>query len=137
MVNVTLILAVFLIVGFIVYSQVMRAASRADMIEEVPNNAKYLSFCDILDSEILALQNLELKDESQRDEALDEIANLSKELVFIQTMHKNNQSPEIWEEKLFKFLQKCEGVILKYAKDGEKIADNWREKLGSEFAKLV
>ena len=136
MVDVTLIVIVCLIVGVVVYMQVSRAAKNADMIEGSSNNSKYLKFCDILDNEILNLKNLELADESQKDVALDEIANLSKELVFIQTMHKSNQNTQIWEAKLFEFLQKCENVILKYAKDSEEKADIWREKLGKEFAKL-
>ena len=136
MVDVTLIVIVCLIVGMVVYMQVSRAAKNADMIESSSDNSKYLKFCDILDNEILNLKNLELADESQKDVALDEIANLSKELVFIQTMHKSNQNTQIWEAKLFEFLQKCENVILKYAKDSEEKADIWREKLGKEFAKL-
>ena len=136
MVNYTLIFVVVAFVAFIVYMEVKRMAAKAEIYELSPQNDKYIKFCDIIDMQISNLRLNDLKNEDEKDEFLNELANLSKELVFIQNMHSTNKNAQIWEEKLFNFLSKIDGVIEKYLQNSDEISDNLKEKLMSEFKKL-
>ena len=136
MVNYTLIFVVVTFVAFIVYMEVKRMAAKAEIYELTPTNDKYIKFCDIIDMQISNLRLNDLKNEDEKDEFLNELANLSKELVFIQNMHSTNKNAQIWEEKLFNFLSKIDGVIEKYLQNSDEISDNLKEKLMSEFKKL-
>ena len=136
MVNYTLIFVVVAFVAFIVYMEVKRMAAKAEIYELSPQNDKYIKFCDIIDMQISNLRLNDLKNEDEKDEFLNELANLSKELVFIQNMHSTNKNAQIWEEKLFNFLSKIDGVIEKYLQNSTEICDNLKEKLMSEFKKL-
>ena len=93
-------------------------------------------FCDILEDKLRALKRLELRDESARDSYLDELEALSKELVYIKTMHQSNLNPAVWEGKLFEFLNKTDALIEKYAADAERSLQDWRKELEMEFKNL-
>lgn len=136
MVNYTLIFVVVAFVAFIVYMEVKRMAAKAEIYELSPQNDKYIKFCDIIDMQISNLKLEELKNADEKDEFLSELANLSKELVFIQNMHSTNKNAQIWEEKLFNFLSKVDEVIEKYLQNSDEISDNLKDKLMSEFKKL-
>ena len=137
MVNYTLIFIVVAVVGFIVYMEIQKIVAKTDAYELSPNNDKYIKFCDAIDMQISNLKLEELKNADEKDEFLNELANLSKELVFIQNMHSTNKNAKIWEEKLFVFLSKIDGVIEKYLQNSDEISDNLKEKLMSEFKKLA
>lgn len=136
MVNYTLIFVVVAFVAFIVYMEVKKMAAKAEIYELSPQNDKYIKFCDIIDMQISNLRLNDLKNEDEKDEFLSELANLSKELVFIQNMHSTNKNAKVWEEKLFNFLSKVDEVIAKYLQNSDEISDNLKEKLMSEFKKL-
>ncbi|MBP5778539.1 MAG: hypothetical protein J6W17_01055 [Campylobacter sp.] len=136
MVNYTLIFVVVAFVGFIVYMEVQKMAAKAEIYELTPTNDKYIKFCDIIDFEISALKFYDLKNAEQKDEFLSELANLSKELVFIQNMHSTNKNAKIWEEKLFNFLSKVDEVIENYLQNSEEVSNGLKEKLMREFKKL-
>ena len=136
MVNYTLIFVVVAFVAFIVYMEVKKMAAKAEFYELSPQNDKYIKFCDIIDMQISNLRLNDLKNEDEKDEFLSELANLSKELVFIQNMHSTNKNAKVWEEKLFNFLSKVDEVIAKYLQNSDEISDNLKDKLMSEFKKL-
>lgn len=136
MVNFTLIFVVVAFVAFIVYMEIKKITEKAEIYELSPQNDKYIKFCDIIDMQISNLRLEELKNSDEKDEFLSELANLSKELVFIQNMHSTNKNAKVWEEKLFNFLSKIDGVIEKYLQNSDEICDNLKEKLMSEFKKL-
>ena len=136
MVNYTLIFVVVAFVAFIVYMEVKKMAAKAEIYELSPQNDKYIKFCDIIDMQISNLRLNNLKNEDEKDEFLSELANLSKELVFIQNMHSTNKNAKVWEEKLFNFLSKVDEVIAKYLQNSDEISDNLKDKLMSEFKKL-
>ena len=136
MVNYTLIFVVVAFVAFIVYMEVKKMAAKAEIYELSPQNDKYIKFCDIIDMQISNLRLNDLKNEDEKDEFLSELANLSKELVFIQNMHSTNKNAKVWEEKLFNFLSKVDEVIAKYLQNSDEISDNLKDKLMSEFKKL-
>ena len=136
MVNYTLIFVVVAFVAFIVYMEVKKIAAKAEIYELSPTNDKYIKFCDIIDTQISNLRLNDLKNEDEKDEFLSELANLSKELVFIQNMHSTNKNAKVWEEKLFNFLSKVDEVIAKYLQNSDEISDNLKDKLMSEFKKL-
>lgn len=136
MVNFTIIFLVIVGVALIVHSEIKQIVAKAEIYELSPQNDKYIKFCDIIDMQISNLRLEELKNSDEKDEFLNELANLSKELVFIQNMHSTNKNAKVWEEKLFNFLSKIDGVIEKYLQNSTEICDNLKEKLMSEFKKL-
>ena len=89
-----------------------------------------------MEGKLQALKRLELHDEGARESYLDELEALSKELVYIKTMHQSNLNPAVWEGKLFEFLNKTDALIEKYAADAERALQDWRKQLEMEFKRL-
>lgn len=133
MANFALMFAVALAVGALVYFQVQKASARAD--PEL-SSQRYMKFCDILEDKLRDLKRLELRDEGARESYLDELEALSKELVYIKTMHQSNLNPAVWEGKLFEFLSKTDALIEKYAAGAERSLQDWRKQLEMEFKNL-
>ncbi|EEU7470724.1 hypothetical protein HEJ31_001675, partial [Campylobacter jejuni] len=80
--------------------------------------------------------NLTLKNSNQKDEFLEKLGDLSRELTFIQTMNLSNKNDSIWQNELFSFLKELENLLLEYLEKGEEEAENLREFLMDEFEKL-
>ncbi|EHG8509564.1 hypothetical protein J6E17_001648, partial [Campylobacter jejuni] len=80
--------------------------------------------------------NLALKNSDQKDEFLEKLGDLSRELTFIQTMNLSNKNDSIWQNELFSFLKELENLLLEYLEKGEEEAENLREFLMNEFEKL-
>ena len=108
MVNFTIIFLVIVGVALIVHSEIKRIVAKAEIYELSPTNDKYIKFCDIIDMQISNLRLEELKNSDEKDEFLNELANLSK----------------------------VDEVIAKYLQNSDEISDNLKEKLMSEFKKL-
>ncbi|EHN9916711.1 hypothetical protein ACKCCR_000525 [Campylobacter jejuni] len=102
----------------------------------------YLKFCDLIDEKIRQFKenvqntNLALKNSDQKDEFLEKLGDLSRELTFIQTMNLSNKNDSIWQNELFSFLKELENLLLEYLEKGEEEAENLREFLMNEFEKL-
>ncbi|HEC1671755.1 hypothetical protein E2O20_03215 [Campylobacter jejuni] len=102
----------------------------------------YPKFCDLIDEKIREFKenvqntNLALKNSDQKDEFLEKLGDLSRELTFIQTMNLSNKNDSIWQNKLFSFLKELENLLLEYLEKGEEEAENLREFLMNEFEKL-
>ncbi len=102
----------------------------------------YPKFCDLIDEKIREFKenvqnaNLALKNSDQKDEFLEKLGDLSRELTFIQTMNLSNKNDSIWQNELFSFLKELENLLLEYLEKGEEEADNLREFLMNEFEKL-
>ncbi|EAC2152615.1 hypothetical protein CJY45_00930 [Campylobacter coli] len=102
----------------------------------------YPKFCDIIDERIRefkdGVQNnsFTLKDQDKKDELLEKLGDLSRELAFIQTMNLSNKSDSVWQSELFDFLKELEKLLLEYLENGEEEAENLRENLMNEFEKL-
>lgn len=102
----------------------------------------YPKFCDLIDEKIREFKenvqnaNLALKISDQKDEFLEKLGDLSRELTFIQTMNLSNKNDSIWQNELFSFLKELENLLLEYLKKGEEEAENLREFLMNEFEKL-
>ncbi|EAH4675372.1 hypothetical protein DWT44_00385 [Campylobacter coli] len=102
----------------------------------------YPKFCDIIDERIRefkdGVQNnsFTLKDQDKKDELLEKLGDLSRELTFIQTMNLSNKSDSVWQSELFDFLKELEKLLLEYLENGEGEAENLRENLMNEFEKL-
>ncbi|ECL3438268.1 hypothetical protein ACLQXB_001673, partial [Campylobacter jejuni] len=79
---------------------------------------------------------LTLKNSNQKDEFLEKLGDLSRELTFIQTMNLSNKNDSIWQNELFSFLKELENLLLEYLEKGEEEAENLREFLMDEFEKL-
>ncbi|HEQ3618777.1 TPA: hypothetical protein VGT34_001012, partial [Campylobacter jejuni] len=99
-------------------------------------------FCDLIDEKIREFKenvqntNLALKNSDQKDEFLEKLGDLSRELTFIQTMNLSNKNDSIWQNELFSFLKELENLLLEYLEKGEEEAENLREFLMNEFEKL-
>ncbi|EAH6904466.1 hypothetical protein HPX15_001652, partial [Campylobacter jejuni] len=71
----------------------------------------YPKFCDLIDEKIREFKeniqnaNLTLKNSNQKDEFLEKLGDLSRELTFIQTMNLSNKNDSIWQNELFSFLK--------------------------------
>lgn len=102
----------------------------------------YPKFCDIIDEKIREFkENIQndyfiLKQVDKKDELLEKLGDLSRELTFIQTMNLSNKSDSVWQSELFDFLKEMENLLLEYLENGEKEAENLREFLMDEFEKL-
>ncbi|EDO8597755.1 hypothetical protein ACSGY6_000500 [Campylobacter jejuni] len=102
----------------------------------------YPKFCDLIDEKIREFKenvqntNLALKISYQKDEFLEKLGDLSRELTFIQTMNLSNKNDSIWQNELFSFLKELENLLLEYLEKGEEEAENLREFLMNEFEKL-
>ncbi|ECL1829941.1 hypothetical protein FSM15_04745 [Campylobacter jejuni] len=102
----------------------------------------YPKFCDLIDEKIREFKeniqnaNLALKNSDQKDEFLEKLEDLSRELTFIQTMNLSNKNDSIWQNELFSFLKELENLLLEYLEKGEEEAENLREFLMNEFEKL-
>lgn len=109
MFNIELMLAVAILVGFIVYKQIQKISEFVDENEKNPNMEKYDKFCDYIDDEIdkigreFKLDIIKLKDENKKDEFLDKISVLRKELVFVQNMSSSNKNKNDWEKDFLIF----------------------------------
>ncbi|EAH6593298.1 hypothetical protein NI041_001107 [Campylobacter jejuni] len=102
----------------------------------------YPKFCDLIDEKIREFKenvqntNLALKNSDQKDEFLEKLGDLSRELTFIQTMNLSNKNDSIWQNELFSFLKELENLLLEYLEKGKEEAENLREFLMNEFEKL-
>ncbi|ELE2129547.1 hypothetical protein RC790_001426 [Campylobacter jejuni] len=102
----------------------------------------YPKFCDLIDEKIREFKenvqntNLALKNSDQKDEFLEKLGDLSRELTFIQTINLSNKNDSIWQNELFSFLKELENLLLEYLEKGEEEAENLREFLMNEFEKL-
>ncbi len=71
----------------------------------------YPKFCDLIDEKIREFKenvqnaNLALKISNQKDEFLEKLGDLSRELTFIQTMNLSNKNDSIWQNELFFFFK--------------------------------
>ncbi len=102
----------------------------------------YPKFCDIIDEKIREFkENIQnnhfiLKQIDKKDELLEKLGDLSRELTFIQTMNLSNKSDSVWQNELFDFLKEMEKLLLEYLENGEEEAENLREFLMDKFEKL-
>lgn len=142
MFNVELMLVVALVVGFIIYKEISKVTSNIDIQEQNPDMSKYSKFCDFIDDEItsvknsLMLENIKLKNEGLKDEFLDKVSTLSKELVFLQNMSSSNKNAKDWEKRLFDFLNKFESLNDEYLQNSQNLNDEIRERLANKFRNL-
>lgn len=142
MFNVELMLVVALVVGFIIYKEISKVTSNIDIHEQNPDMSKYSKFCDFIDDEItsvknsLMLENIKLKNESLKDEFLDKVSTLSKELVFLQNMSSSNKNANDWEKRLFDFLNKFESLNDEYLQNSQNLNDEIRQRLADKFRNL-
>lgn len=142
MFNVELMLVVALVVGFIIYKEISKVTSNIDISEQNPDMSKYSKFCDFIDDEItsvknsLMLENIKLKNEGLKDEFLDKVSTLSKELVFLQNMSSSNKNANDWEKRLFDFLNKFESLNDEYLQNSQSLNDEIRQRLADKFRNL-
>lgn len=142
MFNVELMLVVALVVGFIIYKEISKVTSNIDISEQNPDMSKYSKFCDFIDDEItsvknsLMLENIKLKNEDLKDEFLDKVSTLSKELVFLQNMSSSNKNANDWEKRLFDFLNKFESLNDEYLQNSQSLNDEIRQRLADKFRNL-
>ena len=142
MFNVELMLVVALVVGFIIYKEISKVTSNIDISEQNPDMSKYSKFCDFIDDEItsvknsLMFENIKLKNEDLKDEFLDKVSTLSKELVFLQNMSSSNKNANDWEKRLFDFLNKFESLNDEYLQNSQSLNDKIRQRLADKFRNL-
>ena len=102
----------------------------------------YPQFCDCIDGKIRELkegvegQNLSLKNPEQKEDFLEKLGDLSRELTFIQTMNLSKKNEQIWQKELFDFLKDLENLILEFLEQGEEIGDRLRQELMEAFENL-
>lgn len=143
--DILLALFVAAFVAAIIYFQVQKITHKIDQesSDEMSENFanKYTKFCESINDELENLQNLLKDDENflnlnEKDSILEALSGLNRDLVFIQTMYRNNQNSQIWENKLFEFLSKMDKFILSSLKNGEEISSKIKSNLQKEFQML-
>ncbi|CAD7287125.1 hypothetical protein [Campylobacter suis] len=144
----TLMLLVVLAVGFALYMQIQKTTQNIDANEalngqsygnfiEQDDSEKYKAFCDKIDQKIRELRGL-LDDElidGKKDGFLEKLSQISKKLIFVQTMN-NNASKEKWENELFSLLVQIEEAINFGVKDAQNAIENMRNDLKQSFENL-
>lgn len=130
----------FLMLYFAVKKLTLNIDEKA-LIEPLKANI-YPEFCDIINEKIQDFTN-EVKHnkdivilDEQRNECLEKFGDLSRKLIFIQTMNLSKKNDSIWQKELFDFLKEFENTINTYLKDGERKSDELRNALMFEFKKL-
>ncbi|QKF64819.1 hypothetical protein [Campylobacter corcagiensis] len=137
--NIGLMIVVAVIVGVVIYMEINKQLPRINEKELNPDMSRYMMFADKIDDEIDALRKgvlfgeTKLFDSEKKDEFLEKLSSLRKELEFLQASHATNKNANIWEEKLAEFLAKFESVVEEYIKDGEAKNDEIRSSLQSKF----
>lgn len=102
----------------------------------------YPEFCDLINEKIQGFKNEVQHDEAvlnlseQKSECLEKFGDLSRKLIFIQTMNLSKKSDSVWQDELFEFLKEFEAVINSYFKEGERKSDALRNTLMLEFQNL-
>lgn len=96
----------------------------------------YPEFCEVINDKIRAFKEHNLKKQNNREQFLEKLSDLSRELTFIQTMNLSNKNNNIWENELFEFLKKLENILIHFLENGEEEAENLRESLMQEFQRL-
>ncbi|MBZ7948145.1 hypothetical protein H2256_04145 [Campylobacter sp. RM9929] len=96
----------------------------------------YPEFCEVINDKIRAFKEHNLKNQNNREQFLEKLSDLSRELTFIQTMNLSNKNNNIWENELFEFLKKLENILIHFLENGEEEAENLRESLMQEFQRL-
>ncbi|MBK1993824.1 hypothetical protein FSE90_06110, partial [Campylobacter novaezeelandiae] len=79
---------------------------------------------------------LELLDMDKKDNFLEHLGDLSRELTFIQTMNLSKKNDELWQNELFNFLKKLEQIIEDFLKDSQMLNDQLRIDLMQNFKTL-
>lgn len=130
----------FLVLYFAVKKLTLQIDEKA--LTEPVKVSVYPEFCDIISQKIRDLQN-EVKfgedtlyERTQRNECLEKFGDLTRKLIFIQTMNLSKKNDKIWQNELFGFLSEFEKVIKSYLKDGERKSDELRNALLKEFERL-
>lgn len=143
---------VIIAVAVVLYMQIQRLTKSIDEKQAVEQNstkkassnaslsAKYGEFCEAINSELRELKNIALyddglKDEEFKDKFLESLSDLSKKLAFIETMNSNKNS-EKWESELFALLNKLNDLVERNLKNGEKIADEIKNRLEARYKGL-
>ncbi|MFX3626252.1 hypothetical protein ACD574_01690 [Campylobacter sp. LH-2024] len=96
----------------------------------------YPEFCEAINDKIRAFKEHNLKNQNNREQFLEKLSDLSRELTFIQTMNLSNKNNNIWENELFEFLKKLENILIHFLENGEEEVENLRESLMQEFQRL-
>ncbi|MBZ7942337.1 hypothetical protein [Campylobacter molothri] len=96
----------------------------------------YPEFCEVINDKIRAFKEHNLKNQNNREQFLEKLSDLSRELTFIQTMNLSNKNNNIWENELFEFLKKLENILIHFLENGEEEVENLRESLMQEFQRL-
>lgn len=136
-------LGIYLLIAALSFLALYFAVKKLTLnIDEPIKMDVYPKFCDLIDEKIREFKenvqntNLALKNSDQKDEFLEKLGDLSRELTFIQTMNLSNKNDSIWQNELFSFLKELENLLLEYLEKGEEEAENLREFLMNEFEKL-
>lgn len=130
----------FLALYFAVRKLTLNVDEKA-LLEPVKANI-YPEFCDIINEKIQNFKNEVQNDESvlnvseQKNECLEKFGDLTRKLIFIQTMNLSKKNDSIWQKELFDFLSEFESIINTYLKDGEQKSDELRNALLKEFENL-
>lgn len=146
----TMTIIVSLAVVAIIYMQIQKITQKIDESGLTANNSpenlkrisaeKYKKFCDLINNELRELKNMALyddmlKDAESKDKFLESLSEMSKKLTFIETMNTARDSDK-WESELFEVLSKLDELVEANFKDGKRVSDEIRDRLGAEFAKL-
>ncbi|QCD52457.1 hypothetical protein [Campylobacter sp. RM16192] len=146
----TMTIIVSLAVVAIIYMQIQKITQNIDASGVVANNSpenlrqisvdKYKKFCELINNELRELKNMALYDDALKsddlkDKFLESLSEMSKKLTFIETMNANKDS-EKWEAELFEILNKLDTLIDENLKDSERINDEIRDRLKSEFDRI-
>lgn len=130
----------FLALYFAIQKLTIKADENA-LLEPIKADV-YPKFCDIIDEKIREFKSLlkddklKVKDEDKKDEFLEKLSDLSRELTFIQTMNLSKKDDGLWQKELFDFLSKLDELLLNFLEDGQKESEELREFLMNEFQRL-
>ncbi len=77
-----------------------------------------------------------LKNSSQEEEALEFLADTIRKLVFFETLNSKKNNSKNTEKELFEILSGVDEFLHVHVRNGEKLADELRDKFAQEFERL-
>ncbi len=141
------VIVVSLIVAFFMYKNINKITANIDTMED--NSFEFYSkysrivekhldeIREIVDkNSVLSDERYKLKDETKREDIKEELSSNIRKLAYFETLQAKKRDKKELEAEFFEILSAIDKLIKDSFADGEKLADELREKLHKEYENL-
>lgn len=136
------------IVTMVMINQIKRITERLDAKGETQDSEVYAKFAGIIQEKIREIKlcidpekshensKYQLKEDIEPSSTLEKLSDMTRTLVFFETMNAKRRSSQEIEGELFGLLSDLDNLITQNFQNGENLADALREELGDAYARL-